>query len=338
MQAMQHDAIFHPGRSAANREDLLAVRLKQFKGPVCAAVYALALATLLLSSAWPAKAAALYSGFNASGGHTGQATRPPGYLGIEFHDLTAEQAAAMHLRGPQGVEVLLVDHDGPAAQAGLRPHDLITGLNGRMVASGEALHRMIRDAGAGVVVTLAVFRNGSPLTVRAKLANQQELERQALARVNAPPPEDETIVSGFTETYSVDPQPAPAKSQTFITSMLHTPPFTGLVVEAMQPQLASFFGAPAGQGLLVQAVDSGSPGAAAGLRAGDIILRADNQSLKTVSEWSKLLYAGKGKPISLSVLHDHHEVSVTLQPDPKRRSSVESPRLPFVVIVPVLSA
>jgi serine protease Do len=280
----------------------------------------LALGGLLLLCASRALAGTAAGGAHAAG-RTGQTPmRTPGYLGIEFHDLTAEQAAALHLRGPQGVEVLMVDHDGPAAQAGLRPHDLITGLNGRMVASGEALHRMIRETGAGVIVTLAVFRNGSPITIKAKLANQQQLERQAWARVNTPPPPPaDDAVNGNTEPSQSDTQPAPAKSQTFISSMLHAPPFTGVLVEAMQPQLASFFGAPKGEGLLVQAVDEGSPGAAAGLQAGDIILRANGQPVKSAPEWNKLLYANKANPMSLSVLRDHRELTFTLQPDPTRR-------------------
>src|SRR5579875_1037905 len=114
----------------------------------------------------------------ARAGHS-TTQRPPGYLGIEFHDLTREQAEALHLRGPQGVEVLLVDHDGPAAAAGLQPHDLITGINGHVVPSGEALRRMIRETGAGVEVRLSVFRNGNPITVRTKLANQEVVERKA---------------------------------------------------------------------------------------------------------------------------------------------------------------
>jgi S1-C subfamily serine protease len=271
---------------------------------------ALALAGLLALPGCRARAAS--GPAHATAAHAAQ--HAPGYLGIEFHDLTNQQAADLHLRGPRGVEVLLVDHDGPAAKAGLEPHDLITGLNGHIVASGEALRRMIHDTGAGVEVRLSVFRDGSPLTLHARLANREQVERRAFAHVMEPPPPDATFAAGY-----ADP-PAPIKNQTFLSSMLHAPPFTGLVVEAMQPQLASFFGAPHGQGLLVQAVDLGSPAATAGLRAGDVILRMDGDTLRSTSEWNKRLYAGKGRPINLSILRNHHELTLTLQPDPKRHS------------------
>ncbi|HEY4011279.1 MAG TPA: PDZ domain-containing protein [Acidobacteriaceae bacterium] len=256
----------------------------------------------------------------ASGRTTTQ--RPPGYLGIEFHDLTAEQAESLHLRGPEGVEVLLVDHDGPAAAAGLRPHDLITGINGHAVASGEALRRTIRETGAGVQVTLAVFRNGNPITIRTKLANREDVERKAWLRLTQPEPAPpaQATVEGFSATYvGTAPAPAPEPhSQSFIGTMLHGP-FTGLEIEAMPPQLASYFGAPSGEGLLVQSVANGSPAAVAGFQAGDVILRAGNQPMHTASEWTKQLHASKGKSLTLDVLRDHHAMTMTLESDAKKR-------------------
>lgn len=258
----------------------------------------------------------------ASGGHGVQ--KPPGYLGIEFHDLTRDQAAAMHLRDPRGVEVLLVDHDGPAAEAGLQPHDLITGLNGHIVASGEALRRMIREAGAGVMVRLSVFRNGSPITIHARLANQVDVERKAWARVaDAPPPSTDTVIlSGTVDGVAIMPPPAPPVATTphaqgLIESILHGP-FTGLEVQAMSAQLAGYFGAPKGQGLLVQSVAGGSPAAGAGVHAGDVILRVDAHPMRTPSDWNKHLHASKGKPITLDLLRDHREMTVTVQPDSRK--------------------
>lgn len=258
-----------------------------------------------------------------------QPQRPAGYLGIEFHDLTSEQAAALHLRDKRGVEVLLVDHDGPAASAGLQPHDLITGLNGHIVVSGEALRRMIHDAGAGVEVRLSVFRSGNPITIHTKLANREDVERKAWARVTQgpPPPPQGTVIEGFSEPHVIGPAPVPPAAtprtpppphtQGFIENILHGP-FTGLAVEAMQPQLADFFGAPKGQGLLVQSVENGSPAASIGIHAGDVILRADNQPMHSTSDWSKHLHASKGKPMTLDMLRDREPISLTLRPDTKK--------------------
>jgi S1-C subfamily serine protease len=253
------------------------------------------------------------------------AQRAPGYLGIEFHDLTRQQAEELHLRGPQGVEVLLVDHDGPAASAGLKPHDLITGINGRMVASGEALRRMIHETGAGVQVTLDVFRNGRPITIRARLANHEDVERKAWARLNSPDPapaatDHPAVAEGFAESTGDASRMTPAAephTQSFLSSILHGP-FTGVVVEAMPPQLATYFGAPSGHGLLVQSVAAGSPAAVAGLQAGDVILRANNQVMSTSSEWSKQLHASKGKTLTLDLLRERSEMFLTLQPESTR--------------------
>jgi S1-C subfamily serine protease len=260
--------------------------------------------------------------------------RTPGYLGILFHDLTDDQAAALRPKGTHGVEIVMVDHDGPGGAAGLRPHDVIVALNNQPVPSAEVLRRMIHDAGAGTAITLGLQREGKPLTLNLQLADRADVERQAWARVaSAPPPppadDDSTVVTTYTETYSVTatPPPAPPPSRSFLASVLHTTPFTGLALEAMEPQLSGFFGAPQGTGLLVQMVVPNSPAALAGLRAGDVLLRADATPLRTPADWTHHLHATRGATLQLDLLRDKHSLTLTLTPDLHRHSLLEWPRL-----------
>ncbi|MGI4828139.1 MAG: PDZ domain-containing protein [Janthinobacterium lividum] len=272
--------------------------------------------------------------------------RSQAYLGIEFRDLPPEGSTSTpHLI--HGVEILKVDHDGPAGKAGLQSHDILVGLNGQAILNAEVLRRLIHDAGAGVQVNLNVIRGGRALLLNAQLATRDEVARSAMARLAASNPPsspapvlqpvpvlDEEDNSGNGETYppesaaTASPAAAgPIHSQSFIGSMLHSGPITGAVLDAMEPQLASFFGVSQDTGLLVHSVVPGSAAAQAGLRAGDVVLRADFVTLRSQADWTKHVHAAKGHPITLAVLRDRREMTLTLQPELKRHSMLEWPAL-----------
>ncbi len=281
----------------------------------------------------PAHQGGNISGVGSHGGAPkGVPAHAPGYLGILFQNLSDEQVTALHVKGGPGVEVVMVDHDGPAGKAGLRPHDVIVSLNGQTVVGAESLRRMIHDAGVGTGVSLAVLRGGRQITVNAQLAYRGEVEREAVARmVAADPPAgaDASVVDEFGEGDAVDPV-APdtaSRSRRILAQVLHTTPFTWLMLEAMEPQLAGFFGAPVGVGLLVETVAPNSPAAAAGLRAGDVILKADSIEVKSTSAWVRLLHESRGRGIALVVLRDKQEMRIMLIPELKKHSKLEWPLL-----------
>jgi membrane-associated protease RseP (regulator of RpoE activity) len=173
--------------------------------------------------------------------------------------------------------------------------------------------------------------------VTATLADRGDVERAAMAHMAASPvaasaaasPDPVDIEEGRSN-FAEPPPPTPAhgapmRGQTFLGTVLRVGPFTGLELEVITPQLAGFFGSPDGKGLLIQSVTANSPAAEAGLRAGDMLLKADGVPLHTTTMWNKRLRAAKGKPVVLTVLRDKQTQQITLTLEAKRHSMLEWP-------------
>lgn len=249
------------------------------------------------------------------GAHAGQ--HAPGYLGIEFHEVTATSFGLLHFHTSHQIEVIMVDHDGPAGKAGLRPHDIVLSLNGQPLSSAESLRRMIHEAVPGTSITLSVLRSGHALPITAQIEDREDVERRAWAHVTTgdTPSSDARAVEGTsTLPLTAGTTSGATHGKHFFGEILRGP-YTGLQLQVMTPQLGGFFGAPAKMGLLVQAVEPGSPAAISGLEAGDVLLRADALTLRTLNDWGHKLHAAKGRAVRLAILRDHVELNLVLQPE-----------------------
>jgi len=86
---------------------------------------------------------------------------------------------------------------------------------------------------------------------------------------------------------------------------------SGLQIENLTPQLGEFFGVKGGDGVLVRAVDKGSAGENAGIKAGDVIVRVGNEKVANRTEWNMAMRHASGK-VTLGVVRDRREQNVSL--------------------------
>ena len=93
----------------------------------------------------------------------GQVTR--GWIGVEPQDLSPELAETFGIAAGRGVIITGVLQNGPAAQAGVRPGDVITEVAGRSVANVAELLSAVAALKPGEPAALAVTRRDGSLSL-----------------------------------------------------------------------------------------------------------------------------------------------------------------------------
>ena len=83
-----------------------------------------------------------------------------GYLGLHARSVPLAPALARRyeLTGTGGVEVLSVEENGPADQAGLQIEDIIVALDEQATANVDDLHKRLTTLPVGVPATVTLLR------------------------------------------------------------------------------------------------------------------------------------------------------------------------------------
>jgi membrane-associated protease RseP (regulator of RpoE activity) len=290
--------------------------------PVMAAIF-LSDRALAMSIGNPV--AAIYAAFKSGG----TARTAQGYLGVDIRDVSEDEVAPLKLKDARGAEIIHVDHDAPAGKLGLQKQDVILKLNDQQIENQEQLRKMLRECPAGLSVTLVISRDGRQQTMKTQLANRQEVERRAWEQhlvVPDPAAGDARAAHGWSSFLRSDPSAnSGTRGHRDSSGKMDVldPSYTGARLEVMGPQLAEFFGVEGDAGLLVRSVETHSPAEEAGIRAGDVVLRVNQVAVTSGNDWAKIVRQNRGKPVSIVVLRNRHEQTMTMTPDGKKRSCID---------------
>ncbi len=126
------------------------------------------------------------------------ASASQGYLGVTVRDVDPARAQKEKLSNATGAEVISLDHDAPAAKAGVHTGDIIQSINGQLVTDAATLTRLLRDMPVGKFVELQVIHNAKVQRLHLQLADRSALVQHAWAHhFHVPIPEPAPMVNGF---------------------------------------------------------------------------------------------------------------------------------------------
>ena len=220
------------------------------------------------------------------------------YLGIDVRDVTPDSARQLKLKEERGAEITMVDQDAPAGKAGLKEHDVILDFDGQRVESIEQLRRMIHETPAGRMVTIGYSRDGQVSSMKVQLADRASAEAKAYV-VPVPMPRVEVHV--------------PRIEMPAIQIVTMSGSRAGLLVSNVTPQLGEYFGCKNGECVLVQSVEKGSAAETAGFKAGDVILKVENERITDMSDWRSAMRDHRtGGKVAITILRDRREQTLSL--------------------------
>ncbi len=93
-----------------------------------------------------------------------------GWLGVEGSNVNAAIASSLGLPPSTGVMVSGVFPNGPAAQAGIQPGDVLLKLDEREIEGARMVLNLIAQSKPGTELSISGLRNGKPFAAKAKVS------------------------------------------------------------------------------------------------------------------------------------------------------------------------
>lgn len=218
-------------------------------------------------------------------------------IGVSVRELTDDDMTRARRDRASGVYVLSVREESPAARAGVRSGDIIVTFDGERVRGVRHFSRLVLESPAGRAVRAEIVREG--------VSRMVDVTPETSGRFALPLPEiRENLERGLRSLPPGFDLEWPGGPRAVRTRL-------GISMTPLTDQLGTYFGVE--EGVLVSAVEAGSPAADAGLRAGDIVTAIDGQPVRSPGDvFTAALNAAPGATLDVRLVRDRTEMNVKI--------------------------
>ncbi|MET0155689.1 MAG: DegQ family serine endoprotease [Rickettsiales bacterium] len=200
-----------------------------------------------------------------------------GWLGVKIQQVTDEIAGSLGMEKSRGALIIEVNPGSPADKAGIKTGDVILSFDGVEVAEMRRLPRMVAEATLNEKADVEIWRNEQTKTLSVVIAEMTEDQEKST----------KTAASSFLSD-------KPGESSDVL----------GMRVAPIGKEARERYGlAKDAKGLLVASVENGSAAQDQGVRAGDVIISANQKDVAEIKDLRDAVAESKksGRPALLMV-------------------------------------
>jgi serine protease Do len=227
-----------------------------------------------------------------------------GWLGVSVQDVTKKLAESRKLKASAGAYVSDVSDGSPAEKAGILEGDVIVKFDGRSIDDRDELMSAVRRSGPGDEVTVVVDRMGETKTLTATL-------------------DEPATPRAMTFTVPGLPAIAPPGRLPFGMTYYRSGERLGMEMQTLGKQLGEFLEVPGNRGVLVSSVDRKGAGAAAGMKAGDVIVRVNRNGVRDVDDVLTEIREAERDTLPFEVVRKGKAVTLTVAVGQERDDTSE---------------
>ncbi len=213
-------------------------------------------------------------------------SKKQGWLGVGIQDVTPKFARENDLKIKEGAYINEIVEDSPADSAGLKKGDVVVDFNGKKIEASEDLTNAVRETKPGTKASVKINRNGENKTITVNIGKNKMRMPFAVAAPHAP----QVVVNMFGGDIE------------------------GMELMDLNKQLAEYLEVPNSKGVLVKEVEKEENAAVAGIKAGDVIIKVGDETIKDIGDIRDAIAdLEEGDKVNVDLIRKGKKTTVSLE-------------------------